>query len=136
VAQADRFAANTIVHMLTLGPAPYVREEYSGRFRHNAFFIVLNVRTAVHQGRADYTPVFLSQIPSLIRSRRLPVEVAFVQTSPPDSFGFVNPGVSVDIVFSAVQAADLGIAKIVKPESCPELRLAAVPRTQRRIARG
>lgn len=112
VAQAHRFADNTIVHMMTLGPAPYVQAEYTDRFRHNAFFIGPNVREAVHEGRADYTPVFLSQIPSLIRSRRMPVEVAFVQTSPPDSFGFVNLGVSVDIVLSAVQAADLVIAEI------------------------
>ena len=112
VAQARRFADNTIVHMMTLGPAPYVQPQYSDRFRHNAFFIGPNVREAVHEGRADYTPVFLSQIPPLIRSRRMPVEVAFVQTSPPDSFGFVNLGVSVDIVLSAIQAADLVIAEI------------------------
>ncbi len=62
VAQANRFADNTIVHLLTLGPAPYVDEAYRDRFRHNAFFIGPNVREAVHCGRADYTPVFLSQI--------------------------------------------------------------------------
>ncbi|MDB4433234.1 GNAT family N-acetyltransferase [bacterium] len=112
VAQAERFADNTIVHMLTLGPAPYVRAEYRDCFRHNAFFIGPNVREAVHQGRADYTPVFLSQVPPLIRSRRMPVEVALIQTSPPDSFGFVNLGVSVDVVLSAVQAASLVIAEI------------------------
>jgi len=112
VAQAHQFADNTIVHIMTLGPAPYAKPEYVDRFRHNAFFIGPNVREAVHDGRADYTPIFLSQIPSMIRSRRVPVDVAFIQTSPPDSFGFVNLGVAVDVVLSAVEAARLVIAEI------------------------
>lgn len=86
--QAAHFADNTIVHLMTLGPAPYAAPEFSDRFRHNAFFIGANVRAAVHEGRADYTPVFLSRIPALIRSRRLPVDVALVQCTPPDSYGF------------------------------------------------
>jgi acyl-CoA hydrolase len=112
VAQTLRFADNTILHIMTLGPAPYVDPEHVDRFRHNAFFIGPNVREAVHEGRADYTPIFLSQIPSMIRSRRVPVNVAFIQTSPPDSFGFVNLGVSVDIVLAAVEAASIVIAEI------------------------
>ncbi|MBI5504361.1 MAG: GNAT family N-acetyltransferase [Deltaproteobacteria bacterium] len=112
VAQADRFADNTIVHLLTLGPAPYVQREFEKRFRHNAFFIGPNVREAVHEGRADYTPVFLSQIPALIRSRRMPVDVALIQTTPPDRYGYVNLGVSVDIVLAAIGAASLVVAEI------------------------
>lgn len=112
VGRADHFADNTIVHLLTLGPAPYVDSPYEQHFRHNAFFIGPNVREAVHQGRADYTPVFLSQIPGLIRSRRMPVDVALIQVSPPDPFGFVNLGVSVDIVLAAVETARLVIAEI------------------------
>jgi len=112
VAQTLHFADNTILHIMTLGPAPYVKPEHADRFRHNAFFIGPNVREAVHEGRADYTPIFLSQIPSMIRSRRVPVDVAFIQTSPPDSFGFVNLGVSVDVVLSAVESARLVIAEI------------------------
>jgi acyl-CoA hydrolase/GNAT superfamily N-acetyltransferase len=112
VAQALHFADNTIVHIMTLGPAPYVKPEHADRFRHNAFFIGPNVREAVHEGRADYTPIFLSQIPSMIRSRRVPIDVAFIQTSPPDAFGFVNLGVSVDVVLSAVASARLVIAEI------------------------
>lgn len=112
VAHADNFADNTIVHLLTLGPAPYAEPQYESNFRHNAFFIGTNVRQAVREGRADYTPVFLSQIPSLMRSRRAPVDVALIQTSPPDPFGFVNLGVSVDIVLAAIEAADLVIAEI------------------------
>jgi len=112
VAQSFQFADNTIVHIMTLGPAPYVKPEYADCFRHNAFFIGRNVREAVHEGRADYTPIFLSQVPAMIRSRRVPINVAFIQTSPPDSFGFVNLGVSVDVVLSAVEAASLVIAEI------------------------
>jgi len=110
--QAQHFADNTIVHLMTLGPAPYVGPEYQSHFRHNAFFIVSNVRAAVHEGRADYTPVFLSRIPELIRSRRMPVEVALVQCTPPDKFGFVNLGVSVDVILAAIDAARLVIAEI------------------------
>ena len=112
VAQHHRFADNRIVHLLTLGPAPYAEPRYRDAFRHDAFFIGANVRQAVHEGRADYIPVFLSQIPDLIRRRRTPVDVALIQVSPPDRFGFVNLGVSVDIVLAAVESAKLVIAEI------------------------
>ncbi|MCR4314727.1 MAG: GNAT family N-acetyltransferase [Planctomycetes bacterium] len=108
----QRFGDNQIVHLMTLGPAPYVEPKYENRFRHNAFFIGANVREAVHEGRADYTPVFLSQIPDLIRARRFPVDVALIMTTPPDDFGFVNLGVSVDVVLSAVESAKIVIAEI------------------------
>ncbi len=110
--QAQHFSDNVVVHLMTLGRAPYAAPEYQEYFRHNAFFIGANVRQAVHEGRADYTPVFLSQIPSLIRSGRIPVKVALIQCSPPDQFGFVNLGVSVDITLAAIDAADLVIAEI------------------------
>jgi len=109
---ADHFADNTIVHLMTLGPAPYVDAKYAANFRHDAFFIGQNVRQAVHDGLADYTPVFLSRIPDLIRSRRMPVDVALIQCSPPDEFGFVNLGVSVDISLAAIEAARLVVAEI------------------------
>ncbi len=109
---ASHFSDNVIEHLMTLGPAPYVAEEYISNFRHNAFFIGANVRKAVWEGRADYTPVFLSQIPRHIRSGLMSVDVAIIQCSPPDAFGFVNLGVSVDIVLAAVEAASLVIAEI------------------------
>ncbi|MCB9557969.1 MAG: GNAT family N-acetyltransferase [Deltaproteobacteria bacterium] len=112
VAQADRFADNTVRHLLTLGPAPYVDPRYESNFRHSAFFIGANVRDAVHEGRADYTPVFLSQIPDLIRARRIPIDVALIHVAPPDKFGYVNVGVSVDIVLAAIDAAKLVIAQV------------------------
>lgn len=110
--QADHFSDNTIVHLMTLGPAPYTVPGMAGNFRHNAFFIGANTRKAVHEGRADYTPVFLSKIPDLIRSRRMPVDVALIQCTPPDKFGYVNIGVSVDINPAAIEAARMVIAEI------------------------
>lgn len=112
VAEANHFADNRIVHLLTLGPAPYVERGYETNFRHNAYFIGPNVRAAVREGRADYTPVFLSQIPELIRTRRTPVDVALVMVSPPDPYGFVNLGVSVDVGLAAIESAELVIAEI------------------------
>jgi acyl-CoA hydrolase/GNAT superfamily N-acetyltransferase len=97
---------------LTLGAAPYVRPELSGRFRHTAFFIGPNVREAVQDGRADFIPVFLSEIPRLIRSRRSRIDVALIQVTPPDVHGQVSLGVSVDVVRAAVEAADLVLAEV------------------------
>jgi len=112
VRNADHFADNVIEHLMTLGPAPYVEERYSENFRHNAFFIGANVRKAVWQGQADYTPVFLSQIPVHIRSGLMPIDVAIVQCTPPDEYGYVNLGVSVDITLAAIEAASLVIAEV------------------------
>jgi acyl-CoA hydrolase/GNAT superfamily N-acetyltransferase len=108
----QHLADNDIVHLLTLGPAPYVAPELASRFRHSAFFIGPNVRQAVQEGRADFIPVFLSEIPELIRSRRVRVDVALIQTSLPDAHGYVSLGVSVDVVRAAVDNADLVLAEV------------------------
>ena len=112
VNDAPQLADNEVVHLLTLGPAPYVDASQEGRFRHTAFFIGANVRDAVRDGRADFMPVFLSEIPELIRSRRIRVDVALIQVSPPDEHGFVSLGVSVDVVRAAVESAELLIAQV------------------------
>ncbi len=112
VAHGTHLADNEIVHLLTLGKAPYCEPGMERRFRHTAFFIGANVRAAVQEGRADFMPVFLSEIPALIRSRRVRVDVALVQVSEPDRHGFVSLGVSVDIVRAAVDSADLIIAEV------------------------
>ena len=67
-----------VLHIMTIGEAPYARAAKAGRFRHNAFFIGSNVREAVASGDADYTPVFLSEIPALFRTRKLPIDVALI----------------------------------------------------------
>jgi acyl-CoA hydrolase/GNAT superfamily N-acetyltransferase len=112
VEQGSHLADNEVVHLLTLGPAPYVEPAHAERFRHIAFFIGANVRSAVQEGRADFMPVFLSEIPELIRSRRVRIDVALIQVSPPDAHGYVSLGVSVDIVRSAVESATTVIAEV------------------------
>ena len=112
VAHGGHLADNDIVHLMTLGPAPYVQPGMEHRFRHTAFFIGHNVRAAVAEGRADFMPVFLSEIPALIKSRRVRIDVALIQVSLPDRHGYVSLGVSVDIVRAAVEAADLVLAEV------------------------
>ena len=107
-----QLADNEVVHILTLGPAPYAAVACADRFRHNAFFIGPNTRAAVREGRADFTPVFLSEIPSLFRSGRRPVDAALVQVSLPDADGIASLGVSVDVVRAAVDSARIVIAEV------------------------
>lgn len=116
---------NEIVHLLTLGDAPYVRPEFASRFRHNALFIGENVREAVSSGRADYTPIFLSEIPALIRSGRIGIDVAIVSVSPPDAQGMCTLGTHVDIAPAAIDAARLVIAQVNPrmPRTCGPCRL-------------
>jgi acyl-CoA hydrolase/GNAT superfamily N-acetyltransferase len=101
-----------IAHILSLGVAPYTQEDLSSKFRANAFFISGTVRKAVQEGRADYTPIFLSEIPKLFRSGRLPIDVALVQLSLPDEHGFCSFGISVDITKPACEAAAVVIAEL------------------------
>ncbi|MBI3447940.1 MAG: acetyl-CoA hydrolase/transferase family protein [Acidobacteria bacterium] len=101
-----------IVHLLTLGRAPYIQPEMRGHFRHNAMFIGGNVREAVNDGRADYTPIFLSEIESLFESGEMPLDVALVQVSPPDDHGFCSFGVGVDTTLTAARMAKLVVAQV------------------------
>ena len=101
-----------VFHVWTLGVAPYADEKLQRNFRHNSFFIGPDTRSAVNEGGADYTPIFLSQVPGLLRRGIVPMDVALIQVSPPDVHGFVSLGVSVDIVKAAVEAASLVIAQV------------------------
>jgi acyl-CoA hydrolase/GNAT superfamily N-acetyltransferase len=112
VARAPRLADVNVVHLLTFGVAPYVEKKYEGSFRHNAFFIGPNVRPAVQEGRADYTPVYLSEIPDLFRSRQMHLDVALVMVSPPDEFGYCSLGIHPDIMMAGVGAARTVIAQV------------------------
>jgi acyl-CoA hydrolase/GNAT superfamily N-acetyltransferase len=112
VTYGDHLADNEIVHLMTLGSAPYVKPGLEKRFRHTAFFIGANTREAVQEGRADFMPVFLSEIPALISSRRVRIDVLLVQVSPPDAHGYCSLGVSVDITRAALDAADLVFAEV------------------------
>jgi acyl-CoA hydrolase/RimJ/RimL family protein N-acetyltransferase len=101
-----------VFHVWTLGVAPYADEKFSRNFRHNSFFIGDNTRSAVNEGLADYTPIFLSQVPDLFRRKYILVDVALVQTSPPDRNGYMSLGISVDITKAAVEAASLVICQV------------------------
>ena len=101
-----------IVHMMTMGAAPYVAPEMAGHFRHNAVFIGANVRQAINEGRADYTPVYLGEIEELFESGAMPLDVALIEVSPPDSHGFCSFGVGVDTTLTAAKLARYVVAQV------------------------
>jgi len=101
-----------VFQVWTLGVAPYTDEKFKYNFRHNSFFVGPNSREAVNRGMADYTPIFLSHVPDLIYRGMVPINVALVQTSPPDAHGYMSLGISVDIVKAAVEKASTVIAQI------------------------
>jgi acyl-CoA hydrolase len=101
-----------VVHLLTLGCADYVKPEMEGHFRHNAMFIGGNVRDAVNEGRADYTPVYLSEVEELFESGTMPLDVALIQVSPPDSHGYCSFGVGVDTTLTAAKCAKCVVAQV------------------------
>jgi acyl-CoA hydrolase len=106
------FYDTEVFQVWTLGVAPYTHEKFKRNFRHNSFFIGRHTREAVNRGLADYTPIFLSQIPALLARKRVPVDVALIQTSCPDRHGYMSFGVSVDITKAAAENARLVIAQV------------------------
>src|SRR5436305_6204898 len=101
-----------IVHMMTMGCAPYVAPEMAGHFRHNAVFIGSNVRDAINDGRADYTPIYLSEIEGIFESGAMPIAVALIEVSPPDAHGFCSFGVGIDTTLTAAKCARYVIAQV------------------------
>lgn len=114
VNQSERLRDVEIVQLHTEGPAPYAEPQYAENFRVNAFFVGKNIRQAVHEGRADYIPVFLSAAPALFRQNILPIDTALVQVSPPDKHGYCSLGTSVEATKAAVQTAKQVIAQVNK----------------------
>jgi acyl-CoA hydrolase/GNAT superfamily N-acetyltransferase len=101
-----------LIHVWTLGAAPYLDERFRDNFRINSFFISDGTRNAINIGAADYTPISLSAVPGLIRREIIPIDVALIQTSTPDKHGYMSLGISVDIVKAATQKASLIVAQI------------------------
>jgi len=101
-----------IVHLLTFGEADYIRPEMESRFRHTAFFMGANVREAVNAGRADFVPIYLHEVEKLFTSGEMPIDVAFIQVSPPESHGFCSLGVGVDTTLTAAMHARLVVAEV------------------------
>lgn len=112
VARAGELADVELVHLLTFGIAPYTEARYGGVFRHNAFFIGGNVREAVQRGDADFTPIFLSEIPSLFTTGQMRLDVVMVMVSPPDRRGYCSTGIHPDILMSGIDSARHVIAQI------------------------
>jgi len=112
VARAPGLSDVEIVHVLTIGTGSYVAPELEGHIRVNALFIADNVRQAVNEGRADFTPVFLSEIPLLFKRGQLPLDVAVIHVSPPDEHGFCSFGVEISVTKPAAQSARIVIAEV------------------------
>jgi acyl-CoA hydrolase len=111
-ARAPELRVVEIVQLHSEGPAPYAEPAMAKSFRVNSLFVGDNVRRAVQEGRADYLPVFLSEVPQLFRGGLLPLDVALIHVSPPDRHGFCSLGVSVDVTRAAVQTARTVIAQV------------------------
>lgn len=101
-----------ICHALTVGPADYVSPELKNHLRVNTMFISKNVRQAIHEGRADFTPVLLSEFPLLFSKNLLPVNVALIHVSPPDEHGFCSLGIEVGLTKSPAESAEIIIAEV------------------------
>ncbi|MGA3315100.1 MAG: acetyl-CoA hydrolase/transferase C-terminal domain-containing protein [Candidatus Korobacteraceae bacterium] len=101
-----------VMHLLTMGASPYCVPEMAAHFRHNALFVGGNVREAVNDGRADYTPIFLGEVEALFESGEMPIDVAFIQVSLPDSHGYCSFGVGVDCTLTAAKCAHYVVAQV------------------------
>lgn len=111
VANAAQYENVEIIHMVAMGKAAYCQPQYDKNFHHNAFFLGGSTRAAAAEGRVDFTPVYFSEIPSLLREDLRP-NVTLLQCSPPDAHGYVSLGVSVDYTKPAAEASDLIIAQV------------------------
>ncbi|MBA2330318.1 MAG: acetyl-CoA hydrolase/transferase family protein [Flavisolibacter sp.] len=110
--QAGRFRQVELVFISIYGEVYVDKPEFAENFNLNSMFVSTSIRNAVNEGRADYIPVFLSEIPELFKQNILPVDVALVQVSPPDNHGYCSLGVSVDVARSAVDNAQHVIAQV------------------------
>jgi len=110
--QSHRLWDIELISISTQGEAVFAEHQYKDNFRINSLFVSQNIRQAVNDGRGDYIPVFLSEIPRLFRQNILPIDVALVHVSPPDRHGYCSVGVSVDVVIAAIKSAKRVIAQI------------------------
>jgi 4-hydroxybutyrate CoA-transferase len=110
--RAPALSGVTVYHLHTEGPAPHLAPELASNLRHIAFFIGRNARTAIAEGRADYMPVLLSDIPRLIERREIPIDVALIHVTPPDQDGHCSLGTSIDVVPSVLAVARTVVALV------------------------
>jgi acyl-CoA hydrolase len=112
VARAADLRDVGVVHLHCEGPGPHLAPEMAGHFRHRALFIGPNARAAVNEGRADYVPIFLSDVPRLLASGALPLDAVLVNATPPDAHGYCSLGVSVEAIHAAIRAATTVIVQL------------------------
>lgn len=105
VSRAPELRDVNVVHLHIEGPGPHLAPEMAGHFRHRALFVGPNARQAVNDGRAEYVPVFLSDVPRLFRRGLLPLDAVLVNATPPDAHGFCSLGTSVEAMHAAIDAA-------------------------------
>jgi 4-hydroxybutyrate CoA-transferase len=106
-----------VIHLATMGSADYSKPEFEGHFRVNAFFVGANVRQAVQEGRGDYVPIFLSEVEELFQSGAMPIDVALIQCTPPDPYGYMSLGTGIDTTLTAAKHARHVIVEI--NDQCP-----------------
>lgn len=112
VARSDELRDVEVTHLMTFGCADYALPQYEKSFRHRSLFTGANVRSAVNEGRADFVPVHLSEIPRLITTGTLAVDVALIHISPPDEHGFCSYGVGVECTKAAAERARTVVALV------------------------
>jgi acetyl-CoA hydrolase len=112
VRRAPQLQNVEVCHPLTICPSDYVAPEMAGHLRVNSMFISANVRKAVNEGRADFTPVMLSEFPLLFKNGHLPLDVALIHVSPPDENGFCSMGAESGLTISAAEVAKVVIAMV------------------------
>ena len=112
VARAPELRDVSVVHLHCEGPGPHLAPEMAPHFRHRALFIGPNARDAVNEGRADYIPIFLSDVPHLLQSGLLPLDAVLINVSPPDEHGYCSLGTSVEAMQAAIRAARTVIAQL------------------------
>jgi acetyl-CoA hydrolase len=114
VRRKDELQNINIYHILTVGPLPYIEPGMEKHFRHVAFFMGGNVRKAVNEGRADFVPIFLSEVPLLFKNGIIKSDIALINVSPPDEHGFCSYGVDVGTIKTPAEKSQIIIAQINK----------------------
>jgi len=112
IKQSESLIDTEIIHFLTIFPEKYFQNKAEDLFRHNALYIGETLRTEINEGQSDYTPILASEIPKLFISGRRYIDVALIQVTPPDAYGFCSFGINVDIAKPISQSAYLTIAEI------------------------
>jgi 4-hydroxybutyrate CoA-transferase len=112
VARAPELSDVGVIHLHSEGPGPHLQPEMAPHFRHRALFIGPNARQAVNEGRADFVPVFFSDVPALFSTGAYPLDAVFANVTPPDAHGFCSLGVSVEAMHEAIGAAKTVIVQL------------------------